>query len=531
MWYQFILENAHFAVNALGALILFAVFWLYADAWSARRSDTRTGLRAIGFLLLSASFLAHGVEVESTVMSQLALSGWIATIGVPLLRAVGYSLILWSIATEPLMPTPKTEGLPGQGLSAMIAGSIPAWWAILWYPIAAAAVGLLYLRRAGTGLERHLRAPGIAFLLFALSDFVGLSILFRGSTNVDVFNLVAPFGPLWILSHLILIAGLVVMERWVFGYLLKRFETQLFIIFTTTVVVIYLVITVVFTGLLVGNVASITLSQLETDAKVLSYAIDGKKQEALADSKIIASDPQVIDALTKGERRAVADLLARQLTSKNQSYAIVVNATAQVVARGEDAQKYGDSLSGDAAVTKALSKEDVSGIIVSEGVLSPELSVRAATPIVSNGTVLGAVLVGTQLDTAFVDGLKHSTGLEASLYGGTQLSSTTLVTGDGVTRPSGITMTNQQVKTKVIDESASYVGDVTMMNKPYYAAFLPVSDVSGTTVGMLSVARSQIAVLALAGKSIQTTFAVAAALIALSIIPAYAIARFLARQL
>jgi hypothetical protein len=536
MWYQFVLENVHFALNILGALVLFAVCWLYGDAWSARKQDTRIGFRALGFLLLSVSYVFHAMEVEGIVTSTIPFSSWIAGVGVPVLRLIGYACVIWSLATEALMPVPKyneegkVSAVAGSGVAG--SGGLLQFLYLFGSPLGALATGLFYIRRSTVGLERHVRTVGVAFLLLALSDVFGISALLRNSTNVDVFNAVKPFGAAWMITHIFLAAGFVLLERWVFGYLLKRFETQLFIIYTTTVVVIYLIITVVFTGLLVGNVASITQAQLETDARVLSYAIDSRKNEALSLARILATDSQVVTALGKRDRQTIADITGRQLESSVQSYIIVVNANGQVVARGDDAEKYGDSLSGDPLVVKALARTDSTGVVVHDGVIAPELSVRAATPIVSDNAVIGAAIVGTVLETTFVDGLKRSTGLEATLYGSDmKVSASTLTTADGVTRPLGIILTNQKVRKAVIDESKSYTGAITFLSRAMYASFLPIQDINKVTIGMVSIAKSQLAVLALAGQSIQMTFIVAAILILLSVVPAYFIARFMARQL
>jgi hypothetical protein len=535
MWYQFVFENVHFSLNILGALVLFAVCWLYADAWTARKNDTRVGIRALGFLFLSLSYVFHAMDVEGIAVSGIPFSAWISGVGVPVARIVGYSAIVWSLLTEPLMPVPQQP----PGLAPAIAGAgigFPVgflqWVYYIGSPLGAVMTGILYIRRSTVGLERHVRTVGIAFLLMALSDVFGLSMLFRNTTNVDVFNAVKPFGVFWIITHVLLAVGFVLLERWVFGYLLKRFETQLFIIYTTTVVVIYLIITVVFTGLLVGNVTSITKGHLETDARVLSYAIESRKNEALSLAHILATDAQVIEALGTGQRKTIADITARQLESSVQSYVIVVNVNGQVVARGDDAQKYGDSLSGDPLVAKALMNADSTGVVLQEGVMAPELSVRAVTPIVKNGTVIGVAIVGTVLDTTFVDGLKRATGLEATLYGADlKVSATTLTTADDVTRPLGVILTDRTVKQTVIGESEPYTGAVTFLSKSMFASFLPIQNIDKTTIGMVSIAKSQLAVLALAGQSIQLTFVVAAILILLSVVPAYFIARFMTRQL
>jgi len=64
---------------------------------------------------------------------------------------------------------------------------------------------------------------------------------------------------------------------------------------------------------------------------------------------------------------------------------------------------------------------------VKDGVLAPTVSLRAAVPITDGGTVIGTVIVGTDIDNSFVDGVKRATKLDASIYGGNIRTATTFI--------------------------------------------------------------------------------------------------------
>ena len=51
MWIQFFLENGHFALNILAALVTFGVAWLYSDAYTINKKKHLL-LKISGFLLL-----------------------------------------------------------------------------------------------------------------------------------------------------------------------------------------------------------------------------------------------------------------------------------------------------------------------------------------------------------------------------------------------------------------------------------------------------------------------------------------------
>lgn len=531
MWYQYILQNAHFATNIFAALVFFAVSWLYFDAWSLRKKEVLLGLRTIGFILFSLSYLVHAAFVESSILTTVGVSEMWISILVPVFRIIGYIFIIGTLIADPLQPVPKivdpyasnTPAKPVNGFGLIIAG--------ISYPVMALITGLLYLHRATTGLERHLKPPAYSFLILAVAELFDLAQFGRLTKNIDLYNLVAPFGLFWVTSHLLLIAAIVIMVRWVFGYLLKRFETQLFIIFTTTIVAIFLIITISFTALLTQNLMQASLNRLATDAKVLSYAIESKKAESLSDAEVVAQDPRIIQAIVNSEQKTVSETASRVLTGKKQSYLIVVNSSGTVVARGEDTERYGDSMSSDSLVILALTGTAKTSITVREGVIAPEIAVRAVAPIKNNNNVVGAVIVGSLLDNTFLDGILASTGLEASLYGGMQLSATTFRATDGVTRPLGITLPGWKVKQQVIDQKKLYTGAINLLNRPYYASFMPLIDHNDRALGMVSVAEPQIAILATAGRSIELTFLIAIVLLALSVFPSYFISQYITKQI
>ena len=109
-------------------------------------------------------------------------------------------------------------------------------------------------------MERHLKPVSLGFFILGLAELLGVSIGFRDTANVALANLVAPFRPLWITERVILLIAIYIFGRWVWGYLLKRFETQLFMIFTTATLAIFLITTVAFSLASLANVPTSELS-------------------------------------------------------------------------------------------------------------------------------------------------------------------------------------------------------------------------------------------------------------------------------
>lgn len=527
MWFDFFLENAHFAVNIGAAGIFFAIFWLYADAWMTRKT-ARELLKLAGFFLLVVSFIIHATRVESAIISSALLGMYANDLVAQMIKLLGYLLLILALALEPLQdrPTHRTVNLNLLVLSApgFIANATVA-------PILAAIVGLLYMRRATTGLEYHTRRVAIAFFLLSLYELTGLPIiLLADTTNSDVYPLVAPFGVLWIVHHLILCAAMFLLASWVFSYLLKRFQTQLFIFFTTAVLGIFLITTVTFTGLLVSNLEKETLRQLETDARVLQLALDRTKSQVISDTESFAQNPSVLQAIPAVSRKPLSDLAENFLLSKKQSTLVIVNETGRVITRGEDRERIGEALGQNPLIKQALAGESTASLITKEGIVASDMFIYAASPIKSGTTLLGAVLMGVSVDSAFVDGIKDATGLESSIYAGDQISATTLAAADGISRLVGIKEHHAPVLSQVLKDAAPYTGSVTLLSRPYLAAYLPLVDNDRVPIGMIFVGKPQAGVIQTAARSIEVTFIVTAVLIALSIVPSFLISKSLAGQ-
>ncbi len=528
MWLQFYLENAHFSLTLLVSLVFFAVFWLYFDAWLQKRSMCGA-FRAGGFLLLSISFLIHASYLEIPYIS-LPFMGDFNQYFTSFTKISGYFLIIFGEIIDPLQKKPSSRGLKEDLVLMVPRASFLV--VSFFYPIAAVIAGFMYLRRSTVGLENHLKPVAFAFFVFSIYELISLSSLFRYSENVDIYNLVAPFSYLWFFEHFVLLTGAMILGRWVFGYLLKRIQTQLFMFFTFAVVTVFLLTTVTFTGLLLKSLETEALKSLETDVKVLSFAIDSKKGETLSDAQVLSQSIEVAEAVEKRDRPKLASISESILLTKRQSFLVITDENGQVLARGEDKERVGDNiLSDDPVIKRALGGWAVCSAIVKEGVISPEISIRCATPVKSGGEIIGSVMTGTIIDNAFVDGIKTATGLEASIYGGNVLSATTLLGNDDKTRANGIKIENQEVKKSVLEKGKNYTGSILILNTPYFGAFLPLNDLDNTLVGMLFAGRPQTGVLQAAGRSIEFTFVVSAILMVVSIIPAFLISRYLANQL
>lgn len=514
MWNQFVFQNLHFAVGIFASLSLFSVMWLYYDAWTERKIF-REAIKILGFLLLSVSFLASAVYPSDYPLF------------LNLIKSLGYILLVSSLTLEPIEKRPNSTISTGIASAFLIDISF-AWSA----PILSLLISLLYLRKATIGLENHLKRIALSFFALTLFEVGNLVITIYSSTqNIDIYNLVRPFGPVWIVTHAFLAVFSVLTISWAFSYLLKRINTQLFIIFISSIITIFIVTAVSFSFLLLKNMVDETLNRLSTDTSVLSFAIDAKKKEAMSISLAISKDPRIVDALNSNDRNILGDIAEEGITTYLVSSLTIVDSNSVVVARGEDRARTGDSLSDDLIIKRTLSGEMQSSLFIKQGMISPNIFVRSTHPIKDGDKYIGTVVTSIVLDNTFLDGIKKSTGLDAGIYGDNILSATTVVSDGNKSRPVGIKETNKKILENVLGKGEALSMQTKVLDTDYLASFHPLLDVNDLPIGMIFVGKPSYSTLMTVDNSVRDTFLITIILVIFSIIPSYIISKYITNQL
>lgn len=558
MLQQFLAQNIHFAISLFAALACFAVFWLIFDAWSLRK-EWKELTKWVGFLLLAISFLLYAAIVEQAGYGQnawadkLELGSWVC-------RLLGYIAVIIGQVIDPLQFQPKAQGIDLKALDtpAKDAVIIPNRQAITTanpneikkpsiinaafstglivkaaLPASAMIAGLLYWRRSHKGLERHLKPLSWVFLGFAGYELTWLITLhWRQTTNPILYDWSSLFSYVWFGNHLLLLISAAVLGKWVWRYLVKRLQSQLFMIFTSLTVGICLITTISFTYLLMRNVETQSFENLRTAGLVLDYALTSKKAETRANAEVIADNSEITKAVVASDRGRIGELTDNYLAEKELTSFVITDADGLILYRGEDPERWGQSLSDDALVRRALLGGESAGVVSREGVIAPEMAIQAAIPIRADDlTIIGVVRAERTIDNAFADGIKAATGLDSSVYASDVRASTTFVAPDGQSRWVGVKETNTQVVRQVLEGGESYSGLLSILNRSYLAVYQPLKDVDDTVVGMLFVGQSQVNFLQTIAKSVELTFVIIAALIIFLTLPAFLIARRLTRQL
>jgi len=514
---QFYAENIHFALSLFAALVNFAIFWLIFDAWTERKLQKEL-FKWAGFLAISISFLANAVVVQS-ISGSTPLSQNIDIVEL-ILRSAGYMLVIIGLLTDPLPQAPK--------LSALVLGS----WLKLLTPFLALSVAALYARRSFTGLENHLKPLALYFVLLFGFELVHLYTIIDTNTHTSLIDFLGFPGPVWIFEQFILLAGLLVAGSWVWQYLTKRIQTQLFMIFVTSIVVIFLITAVFFTSNLMVGITNTSLDNLQKAADVLNYAIGKEKEETLAAAQEFAGKADVTTAVLTADHEALSKLGSKFLGDKNGSLLIITGSDGQVLYRSSDPSKWGESLSSDTMVRRSLLGQSPSSITTKDSVLAPIVFAESSSPIRDgNSHIIGTITFGYAMDNAFLDQLKSVTGLEATLYAGNVRSATTFSSADSKSRYIGIKENDQGVNQAVLHKGIDYKNTIQILNNSYLAEYTPLKDNDNSIVGMLFVGEPESDIYQQASQSLSITSLLTIILLALSIIPAYFISKYLVYQL
>lgn len=498
MWLPFFLQNANFALTLLAALVFLGISWLYFDSWLIKKSNSVI-ISVIGFLLIAISFFCQAVYLD-----------------LPLLSASGYLLVAISLIFDPLQAKPSQSHLLFPFTSALVIST----------PFFSLLVTLLYLRRAILGLERHVLPVSIGFAFISVANFLSLASLWNTSTKFSVYQLTAEFGPIWIIEHLALLVGTLILGRWLFSYLLKRLFSQLFMILTLITLSLFLATTVSFTSLLLSNLQTQSLAQVSMNTQVLSFVLSSKRQELISTAQLLSANPDIASLSAQNARGPLSRLIGPYLQSKNLSSIYITNSQGQVIARGENPSHVGDFPS-DPIIKHALLGQTLASISITSGPLYPTISLTAASPI-SSASGSGVIAISSLIDNAFVDGLKANTGLDASVYGHTILSATTL--SSDTNRPLGVTEFRTYITDPVLTSGKSWSGPVDLLGIPYFANYQPLLDSDNVPVGMLFVGQPQSEIYQTASQSIHFTFLITTILLILSILPTFLISRYISRQ-
>ena len=214
--------------------------------------------------------------------------------------------------------------------------------------------------------------------------------------------------------------------------------------------------------------------------------INDMRERAFEATNWFESSPRLSEAVKANDREAVIKLGLLAMKSIGLNYFVVTDPDGNVIARAHSPEKFGDNISDQMNIKKALAGERSVGI--EEGAVV-KLSVRAGTPLRDKkGKIIGAVSMGFALaDNALVDKMKETIGCDVTIFSGDVRANTTLMRNNE--RIVGTKMEHPKIIDTVLKNGKPYYSEATIIGKLFYTAYLPLKDVNGNICGMLFVGR------------------------------------------
>ena len=253
--------------------------------------------------------------------------------------------------------------------------------------------------------------------------------------------------------------------------------------------VVGLVVSLLIIGyLLVAKNAENTVTEsLNADKKILQSEIDSNLELLSVLAKLLAENPDFVAAVESRDNFAIKRF-AKSLTDEPQiDFVTITDTNGDVLARGHS-DKAGDNVGPDRiSIHTPLSGTPITGL--EPGSVVP-LTLASGVPIMSNGKIIGALVMGQDLSNGnFVNKMKEKTGVECTIFLDDTLISTTVLK-DG--KPAvGTKLSNDEIYSEVISKSETILSRNTIVGKEYSTLYWPWKQLNDKNGGIFFVGTSR----------------------------------------
>ncbi len=253
--------------------------------------------------------------------------------------------------------------------------------------------------------------------------------------------------------------------------------------------VVGLVVSLLIIGyLLVAKNAENTVTEsLNADKKNLQSEIDSNLELLSVLAKLLAENPDFVTAVESRDNFAIKRF-AKSLTDEPQiDFVTITDTNGDVLARGHS-DKAGDNVGPDRiSIHTPLSGTPITGL--EPGSVVP-LTLASGVPIMSNGKIIGALVMGQDLSNGnFVNKMKEKTGVECTIFlDDTRISTTVLKDGKPAV---GTKLSNDEIYSEVISKSETILSRNTIVGKEYSTLYWPWKQLNDKNGGIFFVGTSR----------------------------------------
>lgn len=489
----FLANNIHFALELLGALAFFVMAWLTVDSYYVSK-DYHLILKVIGFSFVGSWQIVDAFSFHGDIINFVAFFVYL----------VGLFLIIISILTRT-----RLASVSAVILLPTFSGSVSVLQSVAL--VALAVIAFLSYQQEKKEYDKSIRPFWLGFLFLSISALIQTL-----SQSQDVYNI------LWYVARIFDAIGFASFAYWGWQYLRLRLRESLVLIFITMVVFMSTVVTLAFSTVLIGKIEKETRNNLITNVKVFNFSAKGLIDQSPANAKMISSDTKISKALSTGDYNVLENTLSQYLNEGSLGFVLATDASGVVVMRAHSPQEYGDSVASERSVEDALIGKTFATVESSQ---AERFSIRASSPVYSNGKIVGVIVAGFPLDNAMVDGIKKITGLDTTIYENENIVATTAIDEDGRSRLTGAHIDNESIKDAVLNKGDSATSRVVVKGLPFLASYMPIINGDSKVVGMFSVSKLQSDILDIANSINRLTLIVVTILLLILSYPIYVVTK------
>ena len=223
----------------------------------------------------------------------------------------------------------------------------------------------------------------------------------------------------------------------------------------------------------------IALKNIADNANAVQEYMEQMKSKIYAAAVLAASNQRISSAVEKENATVLREYGKTLMEQAGIRSATFVNAKGVIIARA-NSDKKGDSALDWAVVKRALSGAPAVGFAGGDAM---SLSIRAAQPVLKNGSVVGCVVIAEDLtDKNFVDNIKKIFDVESSMFQDNMRVSTTIVNDEH--RVIGTEVNNPVLINSVLTEGKNFHSLNKVQGKQYATVYWPLKDTTGKIIGM-----------------------------------------------
>ena len=533
----FLYEFFHFLAASLAILVCISSFALFIITFRYERK-LQTIWRALGFILLAVAFLLLIWERKEAAIDVIAV----------IVQAFALFSIFWGVAKEPklvhlIKMAPKgsikqifgnqkdklVENKTVLGLVVIvlvvIALLIPFYiFASEYLPAGIEAVATLLILATIFFQVRRYKADKSPVNLYPLVGYVflltrGISMVFYRLPDLEVLflrRLTLEYSLAWQIALISTLLAFFFLGIWAWNFVRVRKFLRIYVTFITLVVLVATVGALIFSLFVFKIIERNNLDLMLKGAETHAVIMEDKANSAMFVATLIAGDDKAIQAVRNNDYQSLSESTERYLESADADILRIYNPYAEVIASPSDTRDRGRVFAEDDLLAFAIQeRKQVRDFDTYQGTMADTMAARAIYPLIYRDEVVGAVEVGYKFDNAFVDFSKRKTGLDITIYSGTKISATTILTADGVSRYVGSEEVREDVIEKVLTQGETFTTVINRFGEIYYTAYTPIRNINGQIIGTVSVGTPTYILLDSVRQKLLTTFILVSLLSAL----------------